>query len=130
MWNLIPPPGIEPRPPALEHGILATGPPGKSLKLFGLSPKFCCLLALRTWMSHLISLNLSFLICIVGNSTYLTELLVLEKEMPFFFFAHNELYSPSFLQFSLCFGTIQLPHHFVSHTQQSRSLMVGKCKQM
>ena len=30
IWNLAPPPGIEPRPPAVERGILARGPPGKS----------------------------------------------------------------------------------------------------
>ena len=30
MWNLVPRPGIEPRPPALEKEVLATGPPGKS----------------------------------------------------------------------------------------------------
>ena len=31
---LAPPPGIEPAPPALEGEVLATGPPGKSLKCF------------------------------------------------------------------------------------------------
>ena len=30
MWNLVPWPGIEPRPLHWEHGVLATGPPGKS----------------------------------------------------------------------------------------------------
>ena len=33
MWDLVPQPRIEPRPPAWEHGVLATGPPG--------SPKRC-----------------------------------------------------------------------------------------
>ena len=28
---LVPPPGIEPPSPALQHGLLTTGPPGKSL---------------------------------------------------------------------------------------------------
>ena len=28
---LVPQPGIEPRPPALEGEVLTTGPPGKSL---------------------------------------------------------------------------------------------------
>ena len=30
MWELVPCPGIEPSPLHWEHGILATGPPGKS----------------------------------------------------------------------------------------------------
>ena len=30
MQDLIPWPGIEPRPPHWEHRVLATGPPGKS----------------------------------------------------------------------------------------------------
>ena len=30
IWDLVPWPGIEPRPPALGRGVLATGPPGKS----------------------------------------------------------------------------------------------------
>ena len=31
MWDLVPWPGIEPKPPDWERGILTTGPPGKSL---------------------------------------------------------------------------------------------------
>ena len=31
MWDLVPRPGIKPKLPALEHGVLATGPPRKSL---------------------------------------------------------------------------------------------------
>ena len=31
MWDLVPPPGLEPRPPQWEHRVLSTGPPGKSL---------------------------------------------------------------------------------------------------
>ena len=34
MWDPIPRAGIEPGPPALGHGVLATGPPGKSLYHF------------------------------------------------------------------------------------------------
>ena len=35
MWDLVPWPGIEPRPPALgECGVLATGPPEESLRAF------------------------------------------------------------------------------------------------
>ena len=30
MWALVPQPGIEPRPLHWEHGVLTTGPPGKS----------------------------------------------------------------------------------------------------
>ena len=30
MSDLVSQPGIEPRPSALEHGVLAIGPPGKS----------------------------------------------------------------------------------------------------
>ena len=30
MWDLVPWPRIEPGPPELEPGVLATGPPGKS----------------------------------------------------------------------------------------------------
>ena len=33
MWDLDPCPGIEPRPPMLEHRVLAAGPPGKALWL-------------------------------------------------------------------------------------------------
>ena len=29
---LVPQPGTEPLPPALKHGVLATGPPGKSYR--------------------------------------------------------------------------------------------------
>ena len=36
MWDLVPWPGIEPGPPALEHKVLATGPPGKSLDIISL----------------------------------------------------------------------------------------------
>ena len=32
MWDLVPRPGIEPRPLCWKLGILATGPPGKSLE--------------------------------------------------------------------------------------------------
>ena len=32
MWDLVPWPGIEPIPPPLQHGVLATGPPGNSQK--------------------------------------------------------------------------------------------------
>ena len=32
MWDLVPQPGIEPVPLHWEHGVLTTGPPGKSLK--------------------------------------------------------------------------------------------------
>ena len=34
MWDLVPRPGKEPGPPALEGRVLATGPPGKSLTGF------------------------------------------------------------------------------------------------
>ena len=34
MWNLVPWPVLEPRTPAWEHGVLATGPPGKSWIFF------------------------------------------------------------------------------------------------
>ena len=30
IWDLVPWPGIQPRLPALGHGVLASGPPGKS----------------------------------------------------------------------------------------------------
>ena len=30
LWDLIPRPGVKPGSPSLEHGVLATGPPGKS----------------------------------------------------------------------------------------------------
>ena len=33
MWDLVPWPGVEPRPLHWEHGVLATGPPGKSLRI-------------------------------------------------------------------------------------------------
>ena len=33
MWDLVPPPGTEPGPLHWEHGVLPTGPPGKSLDL-------------------------------------------------------------------------------------------------
>ena len=32
MWDLVPPPGIKPRPLHWVQGDLATGPPGKSLE--------------------------------------------------------------------------------------------------
>ena len=34
MWDFVPWVGITPEPPALEGRVLATGPPGKSLKCF------------------------------------------------------------------------------------------------
>lgn len=34
MWDLVPGPGVEPRPLHWEYGILATGPPGKPLFFF------------------------------------------------------------------------------------------------
>ena len=42
---LVPQPGIEPTPPALEGGVLTTGPPGKS-------PEFSSLEA--QWYSHVL----------------------------------------------------------------------------
>ena len=41
MWDLVPWPGIEPRPPALELGVLASGPPGKSLQTDSLPNELC-----------------------------------------------------------------------------------------
>ena len=41
MWDLVPRPGIKPRPPALggwELGVSATGPPGESQAAVLLSP--------------------------------------------------------------------------------------------
>ena len=38
MWNLVPWPGIEPRPPALGAWGLATGPPGKSPEVKLITP--------------------------------------------------------------------------------------------
>ena len=32
MWDLVPPQGMEPSPLHWEHGVLATGPPEKSLR--------------------------------------------------------------------------------------------------
>ena len=36
LWYLVPWPEVEPRLPALGHGVLATGPPGKSLEIYPL----------------------------------------------------------------------------------------------
>ena len=79
MWDPVPWPGIEPQPLwSWEHGVLATGAPGKLLCSFWLSfyarhtsdvrimcedvedePQLCSLTDLGS--SHLISLNLNFL---------------------------------------------------------------------
>ena len=33
IWDLVPPPGVEPGPPGhWNHGVLVSGPPGKSLE--------------------------------------------------------------------------------------------------
>ena len=42
MWNLVPWPGIEPWLPAPELGVLATGPPGKSLDICFCWAFSCC----------------------------------------------------------------------------------------
>ena len=39
---LAPRPGIKPTPPALEDGLLTTGPPGKFLLIFFISVKVNC----------------------------------------------------------------------------------------
>lgn len=46
MWDLVPRPGIELGPPALEHEVLATGSPGRS-RVFHMLIDLC--LRMRQW---------------------------------------------------------------------------------
>ena len=39
MWDIVPQPGVEERSPRQEYGVLATGPPGKSLTHPSLAPQ-------------------------------------------------------------------------------------------
>ena len=55
MWDLLPQPGIEPKPPALDGRVLTTGPPGKSLQ----SPLFLVSVSLLTTNSKILEQNLA-----------------------------------------------------------------------
>ena len=56
MWDLVPQPGIEPKPPALNGRVLTTGPPGKSQQ----SPLFLVSVSLLTTNSKILEHNLAF----------------------------------------------------------------------
>ena len=56
MWDLLPQPGIEPKPPTLDGRVLTTGPPEKSLQ----SPLFLVSVSLLTTNSKILEQNLAF----------------------------------------------------------------------
>ena len=105
LWDLVPWPGIEPRPPVWNHRVLATGPLGKSQALF-FNP---------FWQSLSIFFNLGhsclkwLLIKLEYYLTYLllfSFLLLLFIISIFVFYSFSAFYGFNWTFWMLCFLTI------------------------